>query len=70
MTNLLDIISVPNANIIQRSIGAGQYRPLRNHFIDSVSILTSNADGESNHFETNSYASYELHIRPRNIERT
>ena len=63
MTNLLDIISVPNDNTIQRTMTQPLYRPLKNHTIDSVSIVVTDTVGEEIHFEEDSYSAFELRIR-------
>lgn len=64
LTNLLDIVSVPNESIIQKQLTSGHYRPLKNHKINSVSMMATDQDGEIINFEKNSHIAYELDIRP------
>ena len=65
LTNLLDVVSVSNANTINRPLVSGSDKPLKNHSIDSISILTTNEDGDRFCFEDNAQATFEIHIQPR-----
>ena len=64
LTNLLDTISVTNSNIIHRPYAVGSNKPLRNHVIDSVSIVCADDKGNMIHFENNTESTFELHIKP------
>ena len=64
LTNLLDIVSVPNDSIIQKNVTSGHYKPLKNHKISSVSMLATDLDGKIINFEKNATIAYELDIRP------
>ena len=64
LTNLLDIVSVPNESIVQKHVTSGHYRPLKDHKINSVSMLATDHDGEIINFEKNAHIAYELDIRP------
>ena len=64
-TNLLDVISVDNSNIIHRPYVGSGYKPLRKHNIDSVSILCTNDRGGKINFEKNKISTFELHISPQ-----
>ena len=64
LTNLLDIISVPNSNTIHRPMASGIYKPVKNHTLNLVSMIASGVDGEDLYFEKDAHAAYELHIRP------
>ena len=66
LSNLLDIISTPNANTIHRPHLSPSYKPLRRHTIEEVSIISTNIDGGRLHFENGAQTSYELHIAPLN----
>ena len=66
LTNLLDIISTPNSNIIHRAHIGGSYKPLKKHIIEEISIKSANIHDELLHFEKGAQTSYELHIRPLN----
>ena len=64
LTNILDIISVPNGLTLQRSNAIGLYRPLKNHTIKSISIAIFDKDGDEIFFPKNSFSALELEIRP------
>ena len=66
LSNLLDIISTPNANTIHRPHVGGSYKPLRKHTIEEVSFISTNINGEMLHFENGAQTSYEVHISPLN----
>lgn len=65
-TNLLDVISVDDSDIVHRPyVGSGN-RPLRKHTIDSVAIHCTDDRGKPIHFERNAKSTFELHITPAN----
>ena len=64
LTNLLDIVSVPNESIVQKHVTSGHYRPLKDHKINSVSMMATDHDGDIINFEKNAHIAYELDIRP------
>ena len=64
LTNLLDIISLPNAQTFQRTNAVGLYRPLKNHMIKSISIAIYDKDGDEVYFPKNSFTALELEIKP------
>ena len=64
LASLLDIISAPNSNTLQRPHVGGSFKPLKNHNIDDIAVHTTNIDGDPIHFEKNSVTSYEIHIKP------
>ena len=68
LTNILDIISVPNGKTFQRSNAVGLYRPLKNHTIHSISIAIYDKDGESVFFPKKTFTALELEIRPVAID--
>ena len=65
-TNLLDVISVDDSDIVHRPyVGSGN-RPLRKHTIDSVAIHCTDDRGKPIYFERNAKSTFELHITPAN----
>ena len=68
LTNILDIISTPQAQTFQRSNAVGLYRPLKNHTIKSVSIGIYDKDGDEIYFPKNSFSALELELRPVTLD--
>ena len=61
--NLLDIVSVPGSNTIQRTYSQSLFKPIKHNNISSISIAMRDKDGDKLSFNNNDYTAIELEIR-------
>ena len=61
--NLLDIVSIPSSNIIQRAYSQSLFKPIKHNNISSISIAMRDKNGDKLSFNNNDYAAIELEIR-------
>ena len=65
-TNLLDVVSVENSDIIHRPYVGSGGKDLRMHTLESVTILCTDDGGREIHFEKDAKSTFELHIKRAN----
>ena len=64
LTNLLDVISPPEGNTLNRAHVSGSIKPLRNHTMDSITMVITDVDGDKISFEKGAQSTFEVHIAP------